>query len=279
MKLHFMSDLHLEFEDMKLPGGDAIVVAGDLLVSHILMWTPQPYENPSTVKRYTEYADRFTRFVKEELSKYEKRYVLAGNHEYYHGIMNFVNEDLFEFYRKNNVTFLNPGMVEVSDKVFLIGTTLWTDMYKEDPMAMGHARRSLNDFCGMIEVADGQGLAFNKRLFTPQDSVDLHKQSLVAINTAYKNAVDLGAKKVIVATHHAPTGQSVDDRYAGSIINACYHSELGDFILDRPLIQNWIHGHMHNTNDYMVGQCRVQSNPRGYHGDNHRFDPLAHIEV
>ena len=41
-------------------------------------------------------------------------------------------------------------------------------------------------------------------------------------------------------------------------------SDLSDFILDRPLIKYWLHGHIHATNDYMVGDCRVISNPRGY---------------
>jgi hypothetical protein len=28
----------------------------------------------------------------------------------------------------------------------------------------------------------------------------------------------------------------------------------------------WVHGHVHAKNDYIVGNCRVVSNPRGYIG-------------
>jgi hypothetical protein len=41
---------------------------------------------------------------------------------------------------------------------------------------------------------------------------------------------------------------------------------LSEFILDRPQIKLWTHGHVHNVNDYMIGDTRVVSNPRGYEG-------------
>jgi hypothetical protein len=47
-------------------------------------------------------------------------------------------------------------------------------------------------------------------------------------------------------------------------MNGAFHSDLSDFILDRPHIKLWTHGHMHNTSDYLVGNTRVVCNPRGY---------------
>lgn len=46
----------------------------------------------------------------------------------------------------------------------------------------------------------------------------------------------------------------------------------------------WVHGHTHMSVDYMVGSCRVVSNPRGYRegGDsfeNKAFDPGLIVEV
>jgi hypothetical protein len=42
-----------------------------------------------------------------------------------------------------------------------------------------------------------------------------------------------------------------------------------------------VHGHIHENNDYMVGNCRIISNPRGYHGMelNPNFNPRLDIEV
>jgi hypothetical protein len=47
-------------------------------------------------------------------------------------------------------------------------------------------------------------------------------------------------------------------------MNGGYHSDLSEFILDRPGIKLWTHGHTHEDFDYMIGECRVVCNPRGY---------------
>jgi hypothetical protein len=39
---------------------------------------------------------------------------------------------------------------------------------------------------------------------------------------------------------------------------------LIDFILERPQIKLWTHGHTHEEFDYMIGSTRVVCNPRGY---------------
>jgi len=41
--------------------------------------------------------------------------------------------------------------------------------------------------------------------------------------------------------------------------------------LDHPQIKLWTHGHTHHEFDYMIGECRVVCNPRGYHG----YEPQA----
>jgi hypothetical protein len=49
-------------------------------------------------------------------------------------------------------------------------------------------------------------------------------------------------------------------------MNGGYHSDLSEFILDRPAIKLWTHGHTHEEFDYMIGDTRVVCNPRGYIG-------------
>jgi hypothetical protein len=50
------------------------------------------------------------------------------------------------------------------------------------------------------------------------------------------------------------------------MVNGAYSSDLDQFILDRPQIKLWTHGHTHHEFDYMIGSCRVMCNPRGYDG-------------
>jgi calcineurin-like phosphoesterase family protein len=47
-------------------------------------------------------------------------------------------------------------------------------------------------------------------------------------------------------------------------MNAAFHTELHDFIYDRPQVKLWIHGHTHDDFDYVINQTRVVCNPRGY---------------
>jgi hypothetical protein len=82
--------------------------------------------------------------------------------------------------------------------------------------------------------------------------------------------------------HHAPTYQSVHPMYANdNLMNGMFYSELSEFILDHPQIKLWVHGHMHNKSDYMVGETRIVCNPRGYIGHEYQAEKfqLQYIEV
>ena len=64
-------------------------------------------------------------------------------------------------------------------------------------------------------------------------------------------------------------------------MNGAYHSDLTEFIMDRPEIKLWVHGHMHDDFDYMIGDTRVVCNPRGYIGYETRAKTwnLKYVEV
>jgi hypothetical protein len=49
-------------------------------------------------------------------------------------------------------------------------------------------------------------------------------------------------------------------------MNGGYSSDLSEFIVDRPQIAVWVHGHTHHNFDYTVGSTRIVANPRGYVG-------------
>jgi Icc-related predicted phosphoesterase len=107
------------------------------------------------------------------------------------------------------------------------------------------------------------------------DTVIEHQKSLKFIEDMCETH-----DKIVVATHHAPTHQSVDRRYKDQVVmNGGYASDLTYFIDERPQIKLWIHGHMHANNDYMVGETRVMSNPRGYNDENPHFINNIVVEV
>ncbi|SIT41799.1 conserved hypothetical protein [Paraburkholderia piptadeniae] len=95
--------------------------------------------------------------------------------------------------------------------------------------------------------------------------------------------------RTVVVTHHGVAPPSVHRRYADDLLSAAFVSDL------RPLLQMadvWIHGHVHDSFDYRVGETRVIANPRGYatnrlmagapadlKWENPAFDPALVIEV
>ena len=97
--------------------------------------------------------------------------------------------------------------------------------------------------------------------FSPDDAVEDHKAMLKFIDEATKDHT----KKYVVVGHHAPSKQSTKPRYKNDYtMNGGYSSDLSEFILDRPQIKMWTHGHTHDNFDYLIGTTRIVCNPRGY---------------
>ena len=66
----------------------------------------------------------------------------------------------------------------------------------------------------------------------------------------------------IVVTHHLPHRHSIHPRYEGSDLNPSFSSDLSDLMGPSALL--WIHGHTHESFDYVVNGTRVVCKPRGY---------------
>lgn len=65
----------------------------------------------------------------------------------------------------------------------------------------------------------------------------------------------------VVVTHHAPHPGSVAPRFAGHPVNPAFVNDLAALMGPAAL---WIHGHTHDSSDYMVGASRIVANPAGY---------------
>ena len=89
----------------------------------------------------------------------------------------------------------------------------------------------------------------------------------------------------MVVTHHAPHRGSVGPRYAHDQATPGFKSDLGTTIRrGRPAL--WVHGHIHHTCDYRVGDTRVLAKPKNYGPrravhltENATFDPTLVVDV
>ncbi len=265
MKIKLVSDLHLEFADINITNNencDVLILSGDIMVAQDLHDHPETdygmYSNVNLADlgRRQQTALRFRNFLKRCSFQFPHVIYVAGNHEFYHGRWNQSLTTLSnECAKFPNIYFLEAGCKKINDVTF-IGGTLWTDMNKGDPLTLHSVRDMMNDY--RIIKKDLEGYTNLK----PHDTVMRHRHMLGYIKSVVAERPD---EKFVVVGHHSPSFQSVHEQYKNEyLMNGAYHSDLSEFILDRPQIKLWTHGHTHHAFDYMIGETRVVCNPRGY---------------
>lgn len=265
LKVNLVSDLHLNFEDLHLPGGDVLILAGDVMeAGHLRL--------ADNVKKDTFIADRYRRFINEELTKYRRVFYVAGNHEHYHNGYSDTH-DRIRRELPDHVTMLEAESVEF-EGVHFFGGTFWTDCNKSDPITMSTLAQNMSDYRlikhgDSVRIKTAYGGEYYTNKFTPSYTVGVFHSTVEKLKQFLK---DKENEKVVVISHHAPTPLSCDPYYKEEYhMNGGYFSNLSDFIMDHPQIKYWVHGHTHQRCDYMMGSTRVLCNARGYSG----YEPSA----
>ena len=253
MKINVLSDLHLGFGAFDRPVNDAdvVVLAGD-------------------ISRPREAAAWALRFDKPVL-------YVPGNHEFYGSSIDRAADQLRQLCAGTHVHVLDKTEIVIG-RVRFLGTTLWTDFElfgtdEEKAAAMGEARRLIRDF-SRIRLTDAADT-----VFSPDDSAALFKSQAEWLDQKLSEA---HTGPTVVITHHAPSPKSIHSRFADSPLNACFVSDA-EHLIDADRAQVWIHGHTHDSFDYLVNGTRVVCNPRGYAkagvNENRLFDPDLIVEV
>lgn len=251
MKLHILSDLHIEVSSFEVPATDAdvVVLAGDIDIGDDgIHWARKAFPDKPIV-------------------------YLCGNHEFYHSNRAETMAQIRIAAQECDVHLLDDDEF-VYDNVRFLGSTLWTDfrLFGEEMQtkAMNEGQRGLSDLRVIQEDSTVN--------FSPARSIDLHKLSLDWLKAKLDEPFD---GKTVVVTHHLPSMQSVSQRYKGSLLSACFASELG-YLFGKMDI--WIHGHTHDSKDYVANGTSVICNPRGYvtyhcGPENYHFNPSLVVEI
>jgi Icc-related predicted phosphoesterase len=281
-KIAIASDLHLEMADLNLQNtvnADVLVLAGDILVANDLYdhpkpQTPYPPEIIKTLGSRQYKAQKYRDFISRCAFQFPQVVVIAGNHEFYHGKwVQSVQTLRNEYGAYPNVHFLERDICTVDDITF-VGGTLWTDLNKLDPVTLHAVSDMMNDY----RMIRHDGLGYTK--LRPAHTVNRHRETLGYFEKVIDERKD---SKIVVVSHMAPSFMSIHEKYRhDKIMNGAYYSELSDFIMDRPQIKTWIHGHVHTDFDYQIGDCRVVCHPRGYVGferDTQENDPYYPLLV
>lgn len=233
MKILHLSDLHLEFGEMIVPESDAdvVVLSGDTHIGSASIDWAANFNIPTIV--------------------------ILGNHEFYGAV---TIEKVIEECRAKanlypNVYFLENSSVLI-DGVRFHGCTFWTDfeLYSSPVLSMFAAKSMMNDF---------KKVTFQNRLFTPEDSVELHRNSREWLYQSIEHSdTDIN----VVVTHHLPTEKAIQDTYINSPLSPAFASNCTEFKNLSSKITLWLYGHNHDCCEFVENGILYSTNQRGYAG-------------
>lgn len=235
-KIQVTSDIHLEFMgydyDLEITDADVVVFAGDIGVG----------------VRHAEWFEK-------ELERHDKPFVyVMGNHEFYHQNMQEIRA-YWQAFADNYPNFnLLDNSTAIIDGTVFVGGTLWTNLDGGNPNSEFMINEALNDFISISKDETGERF----RAGDSAKEFDITFDYIKMIHEM-RHADD----RLVIVTHHSPSFHSTSPMFKGSAINGAFASDLNWF-LGNSKANLWIHGHMHNESDYILGDTRIVANPKGY---------------
>lgn len=235
MKFRLWSDVHNEFSPLEFHPLDSdkdttLIIAGDWSV---------PVD------------PRFD--LLESFCNHFKHVVfVTGNHDYWDSSFKAVGSSFIHFAKyHSNFHYLNPGVVTIDD-TFIIGTTLWTDCNKEDPVVFYKTQKYMQaDFSKIEEFRTD-----------PELWLSLHSSDRRFIAHELNFNATTRKLKCLIVTHHAPHAKC-DPEHP---FNAGFVCADMDELINPELVNTWAFGHTHVPVDFELNGVRMISNPRGYVG-------------
>lgn len=248
MKVHVLSDLHVEFQDYQYQPCDAdvVVLAGDIHTKN-----------------------RGVTQAKQNIADIPVIYVL-GNHEFYGKAYPKLIGEIKGLVKDTNIHVLENNYITI-DGINFLGCTLWTnfELFGNPRIAGYQCQQVMTDYKKIRKSPQ----------YSKLRSVDTSVIHTHSIKWLDETLTELQGQPNIVVSHHGPSIMSAPLYKQEDITTAAYVSDLDALILKHQPAY-WIHGHLHNSSNYQLGNCTVLCNPKGYPGEeNPDFDPIKSFTI
>lgn len=275
MRLHILSDLHLDHAHSSAPPGELPV------------FTKEPWRIPRTdadvVIVAGDWCHGWDRRVGQAVDGVAVPLItVLGNHDWYDRDIPREGPNWTKNIRRKhpNVRVLNPGVVDLG-RVRFVGCTWWAGLtWSENSKLTGKPLSQADLMAGVQRaINDFNWISHSPGYFTAAYMLEIHQRETTFLEKEIARAKRDGMTLVVV-THFSPSRRGIHATFAGSLANPYFHNDREDLTEGVTL---WIHGHTHLSCDYIVPStgCRVVCNTRGYPSDRMTsgFQPDLVVEV
>ncbi len=226
MKIQVISDVHTEFQ---ADSGREFIAQLDPERIDVLVVAGDLCDHWNIWKTLTWLSEAYSQVV----------YVL-GNHESYGSSIQRSRSQAAAVSKSvENLHFLDNSTCEIDGQRF-VGTSMWFRDAPDNVFYEGRMNdfRKIRNLRNSVYVENGRAVEFLNHTVKTDD---------------------------IVVTHHLPSDACVSSRFSGSDLNRFFVCLMDNLIFDaKPKL--WIHGHTHDSKDFMHGETRIVCNPFGYAG-------------
>jgi predicted phosphodiesterase len=253
MKIQYASDLHLEFADnwrylRRHPLeviGDVLILAGDIGYLGDDNYVKHPFWDWA--------------------SEHFRQVICAmGNHEFYKGYDISTLQNGYSLEIRSNVHSYYNGVIHLENTDIIV-STLWSKI----PLNQAYYTEQV--------VSDFHRIKYRDELLTFAEFNEEHERCFTFIRDAVSKS---SALHKIVVTHHVPSFQMQQPKFADSPANGAFMVELSEYI-EHSDIEYWIYGHSHYNKDVTIGKTHCVSNQLGYvfSNEHHSFVAGKVIEL
>jgi len=243
LQIQIMSDIHLEFSaniDIE-PKAKYLALLGDIGLA--------------STSVYKE-------FLLKQAEKFEKVFVIAGNHEYYHGTVADTKNAISSICKEHkNLIFMDAKSISING-VRVIGCTLWTNIPTQHKEEISMCLRDYSRIYWKNDNPNSENTDKNsKKPITVDDTNSWHKEQVAFIKSEINSAKEAN-ERVCVLTHHAPLKFCDAGEHYKQPSSFAFSTDL-EYLFGDP-VSVWAYGHTHHYIDLDLNGTRIITNPRGY---------------